>query len=145
MSYSAISDYETAMLVITFFAYHESTFNCGDCLKRNKDKKKRDEKKGCNYSLSAPVAKYHDIYQFKRCPGALKNSSYLELINLHGHWELGVLPFEGGLLDQPAKLVQAMRIISSLKLEHQKDVQEKARKWQKTKSASNSTSKYKTR
>lgn len=67
------------------------------------------------------------------------------LIEMHRQWELGVLPFEGGLLDQPAKFVEAMRAVEALKLEHQKDVQEKAKKWQTTKSQSNSTSKRKRR
>lgn len=91
------------------------------------------------------VAKYHEYYSFYRCPGALKTQWALSLIEMHRQWELGVLPFEGGLLQQPAKFVEAMRAIEALKLEHQKDVQEKAKKWQKTKSASNSRSKQSTR
>ncbi len=122
----------------------DTQFNCAACLKKNKQQF-RDTKKGCNKQALVDVAKYHEIYTFKRCPGALKSQTYIHLIEQHRQWELGVLPFEGGLLDQPAKYVEAMRLIESLKLEHQNDVLEKAKKWQKTKSASNSRSKQKTR
>jgi hypothetical protein len=57
---------------------------------------------------------------------------------LHGQFEGGQLPYEGGILDQPAKYIEVMRLISSLKFEHQKDLEAKAKKWQTTKSQSNS-------
>jgi hypothetical protein len=124
-------------LVATFFSIADPNFNCAACLKRNSEKH-RNEKKGCDIVSATPVAKYKELYTFYRCPGALKESSYYDLIELHRLWEQGVLPYEGGVLDQSAKYIDAMNIVGHLKAEHQKDLEEKARKWQKTKSQSNS-------
>lgn len=138
-SVSLLSEYETISIISTFFSLVDPQFNCAACLKKHKENY-RNERKGCNYPASQPVAKYHDIYTFYKCPGAIKSEWAYRIIEMHRQYELGVLPFEGGLLQQPAKLIDAMRMVEALKLEHQKDVQEKAKKWQKTKSASSSQS-----
>lgn len=140
-SFSALTEYETAKLIATFFSMNQAEFNCAACIKRHA-KKHRDEKKGCNVRSSKPVGAYHEIYTFYRCPGSMRDAGMVELIKQHRHWKLGVLPFEGGLLQQPAKYIEAMHLIDALEAEHQNDVLEKARKWQtKTKFQSNSRSK----
>jgi hypothetical protein len=50
----------------------------------------------------------------------------------------GVLPFDGGLLDQPAKIIDIFKMVENLQAENLKKAKEKAEKWQKTKSRSNS-------
>lgn len=137
MSEHQLSHIETVQIISTFFSMADNNFNCASCLKRH-TKEKRDTKKGCNSPLSTPVAKYNDYVTFYRCPGALRSGSMREVIDLHRQWEQGILPFEGGLLDQPAKFIEAMKLVDALKFEHQKDLEEKAKKqWQTTKSASN--------
>jgi hypothetical protein len=134
---SQMSDIETVQMIATFFSLTEPAFNCAACLIRYK-KEHRDSQKGCNAPTSRVVAKYHSFFEFKRCPGALKSQAMREIIQLHRLWESGVLPYDGGVLDQPAKIVEAMGLVDSLKFEHQKDLEAKAKKWQKTKSQSNS-------
>ena len=94
--------------------------------------------KGCNLPASRVVAEYSGFYKFKRCPGALKSGWAREILSMHLLWSNGVMPFEGGALDQPAKIVEAMQLIDALKAQHQRDLESKAKKWQKTKSASSS-------
>ena len=76
-----MSEIETVRLVSTFFSMADSKFNCSACLKRF-SKQFRDEKKGCNVNSSKPIAKYHDFYNFYRCPGSLKNKAYSEVASL---------------------------------------------------------------
>jgi hypothetical protein len=126
-------------LVSTFFSMADQAFNCAACLNRYK-KDHRDSSKGCNTPASRVVAEYQPFYKFRRCPGALKTNAAREIIGMHRLYEQGVLPFNGGFLEQPAKIVEAMGVVDALKFEHQKDLEEKAKKWQKTKSQSNSRS-----
>jgi hypothetical protein len=84
------------------------------------------------------VAKYHEYLRYYKCPGSFRSSAAMELLHLHRLFELGQLPYEGGILEQPAKFIEAMRLIDGLKLEHQKDLEAKAKRWQKTQSQSNS-------
>jgi hypothetical protein len=55
------------------------------------------------------------------------------------HFQRGVLPFKGGLFDQPAKIIEIFNLIENLDSERLKDLERK-QKWQKTPSKSNSRS-----
>lgn len=57
-------------------------------------------------------------------------------------FQAGVLPYQGGLMDQPSKIIEAFRIVENLEIELQKDME---KKWQKAPSKSNSASKNKKR
>lgn len=47
-----------------------------------------------------------------RCPYALVDAATWELVYLHAHWP-AVLPYAGGLYEQPAAYVQAMRLLDA--------------------------------
>lgn len=47
-----------------------------------------------------------------RCPMALMDDGSVELVALHRHWP-NALPYAGGIYDQPAVYVTAMRLIDS--------------------------------
>jgi hypothetical protein len=136
---STLSQIEMLRLVSTFNSITDNRFNCSVCIKST-SAAHREEKKRCNTPGEKPVAKYHDYLNYYRCPGAFRSQDSVELILAHRLWEQGVLPYDGGLLDQPAKYVEAMRLIDGLKIEHQKDLEFKAEKWRTTRSQSNSRS-----
>jgi len=47
--------------------------------------------------------------EIKRCPMAGMDPQVVEFMQLHGQWP--VLPFSGGIYDQPAAYVAAMRLL----------------------------------
>lgn len=126
-------------IISTFSAITEPKFNCATCLKST-SKEFRERTKACNAGGTKVIAKYHTFLNYYRCPGGFRGESYVELIRLNRLWENGVLPYEGGILDQPAKYIEAMKLIDGLRLEHQKDVEAKQARWQRTRSQSNSQS-----
>lgn len=136
-----MSEKENVHLIATFFTAVDPKYNCATCLLKVK-KDVREQKKACNQKSKEPVTKYHDIYNFYRCPSNFRLPSYRNLIKLHGLYLQGILPYNGGILEQPAKFIEAMNTIDALMAEHQKDLEAK-QKWQTTKSRSNSRSKSK--
>jgi len=136
---STLSQIETLTIIASFSALTQKAYNCASCLIHNKEEN-RIKKKFCNTPSPKPITDYKKYFNFYRCPGSFAASWAMEIISLNGLFELGQLPFEGGILEQPAKFIEAMRLVESLKNEHQKDLEAKAKKWQTTKSRSNSQS-----
>lgn len=50
------------------------------------------------------------------------------LLNLEAAYEKGTLPFQGGVMDQPAQLMDIISLISSLRAEREAAMQAKAAK-----------------
>lgn len=53
------------------------------------------------------------IGRFNTCPMPQITDQSLELIKLHNHYRQGVLPWSGGLYEQPKGYLDAMEIIES--------------------------------
>lgn len=90
--------------------------------------------KGCGQLTKTPVMKWKEKVYFFKCPTNFKSRYVEELIGLSRNFESGVLPYDGGLFDQPSKLVEAFNQINSLRIEDEiqrSKAQEKT--WQKTK------------
>jgi hypothetical protein len=73
--------------------------------------------KGCGSPLNNPVAKYKDRIVFYRCPANFYSGYVAELMSHARHLENGLLPYSGGLLEQPAKLVELLTLLNTLRLE----------------------------
>jgi len=117
------------LLSATFFSMADQNLNCAMCLKKNSEKI-RNERKGCNEPLPSAVGKHRNLYSFFRCPSSLKSKSYQNIIELHEQFDKGLLPFSGGILDQPYKLVEIMSYVADLKSEHYNDLKKQAEKKQ---------------
>lgn len=63
------------------------------------------------------MAKYKDKIIFYKCPANFYSPIVAELSNHARHIENGLLPYSGGLLEQPAKLVELFNLLSTLRLE----------------------------
>lgn len=63
------------------------------------------------------MAKYKDRLVFYKCPSNFY-SAYVAEIMMHArNIEKGLLPYAGGLLDQPAKFVELVAMINTLRVE----------------------------
>lgn len=94
--------------------------------------------KGCYGPINNPVAKWKDRIFFYKCPSNFYSQYIADLMSHARHIENGLLPYKGGLFDQPAKLIELYNLVNSLRIEDEiarlkKDFQE-VKKWQKTKS-----------
>lgn len=96
--------------------------------------------KGCSTPINNPVAKYKERILFYKCPANFYSPYVAELMGHARHLENGLLPYSGGLLDQPAKLVELLNLLNSLRIEDEinrlKKEATEAKKWQKTRSRS---------
>jgi hypothetical protein len=93
--------------------------------------------KGCSTESKRIVAKYKDKFVFYKCPTNYYSGYAASLITHAMNFDKGVLPYTGGLLDQPSKIVEAINQIQALIIEDQNNrAKEQARKWQTTNSRS---------
>lgn len=77
------------------------------------------EVQGCGGRPSKSIVRYAP-FELRTCPCTFQNrASFCELWALFDPFErLGVLPFSGGLAEQPAKVVEAFSILRSLKQDY---------------------------
>lgn len=122
---SRVSLDEKARLVATFFSIADANYNCAACHLKT-SAKVRDERKACNTPAEKPVASYHGVFDFHRCPGAFRDESAARIIMMHGLFDRGVLPYSGGVLEQPARFMAFMDFVTTLKAEHFSDLKKKA-------------------
>jgi hypothetical protein len=114
---------EMATMISTFMVIHDEKLKCSKCIKRL-TQQVRDSRMGCSVAATADVFHYKRTYFWDRCPANMWNGAYQELISSYRHFERGLLPFPGGLMDQPAKLIECFDLIESLILEDKKNRQE---------------------
>lgn len=122
-----MSEGEIKTIVASFFALSDRNFNCSDC-KKKMGQVARDQMKGCSKTLDKPVFTWNNKINFSTCPVNHYNHSIGVLMEYFRHFERGVLPFNGGLLDQPAKTLEVFNLFESLKTEMEIDAIKKREK-----------------
>jgi len=65
---------------------------------------------------------------YKKCIGNEYNGFWASLINYFPKYDKGLLPFDGSIMDQPAKFVEAMGLVHNLIIEKDNEREQKARK-----------------
>lgn len=86
-------------------------FDCATCTIRHCDES--GDIPGSKGRASWPVWELAGE-QYYTCPLPAITPLSRELKRLHHHYEQGLLPFAGGVLDQPAGFMRAMEIIDSV-------------------------------
>jgi hypothetical protein len=125
-------------IVATFVSIHNSNFHCRTSERKGcfelVPKWRRDQMKGCGELSVKPVMIWKDRLRFFKCPTNIKNGYVEELIGLNRQYENGILPYEGSLFSQPAKLVEVFNQTNSLRLDEEiSRSKHEEKKWQKTK------------
>lgn len=112
---------------------HNSEFHCHKCKLRT-SQEARDKRKACSKLSDKEIFQIDSKVFYRLCPANYWNASSQELIGIYGKFEKGLLPFKGGIMDQPAKFIEVMDLVESFTLKHQEEMTRKAqKKWQKTK------------
>jgi hypothetical protein len=103
----------------------DKNYQCDKCRKRFA-KSFRNQRKSC--SLGKTLTHEWNGLKFYRCLGSFFNPGHFIINDLYRHYRNGILPFSGGLFDQPNKIIEALHLAESIA------VQEEEKQWQKTKS-----------
>lgn len=125
-----LTDAEMVGIISTFSSIHEENFNCNNCKKRM-GQIARDDLKGCSKILKSDVANWRNQITFQTCPVNFYSQAFAVYIDLFRHFENGILPFKGGLLEQPNKIMEVFNLIESLKIERSNERQKKQEKMAK--------------
>lgn len=121
---SSISHKEHVELRSTLHALTNRDFICSQCQAKYANSPEQSEKyrriKGCEKQLPMPVHKIRQGQiglQYLSCIGNYFSYSSMTWINFYNSFEQGVLPFEGGYMDQPSKFIDVMNIVGNYKQE----------------------------
>lgn len=113
----------------TLESKHEKIFNCGACVSqfggeaRNLARRKH---KGC-FDTVTRVHKLDNLIYYS-CIGNYTHSSVDYLIELYLNFQRGVMPFAGGIQEQPNKIIEIFQIIEQVNAEKQTAIIEAERK-----------------
>jgi hypothetical protein len=120
---SSVTLDEWIILISTLYSIEEEKFDCSKCLKKYAQRTDYEAmtaklrlSKSCESFQSQPV---HQIeaegvrLSFTTCIGNFKRPSMLRWVEAHRQYQTGILPFSGGFLDQPNKVIEIFNLISS--------------------------------
>lgn len=122
----------------------DAEYNCNMC--KNKyaripDRQKQYQtKKGCFETYPNSLLQYspnhsmkgHAKILYNHCPARFFNAGVAGLISYNDKFQSGIMPFDGGYYEQPAKFVEIMDLVHNLineyKSEQQKTLDKHGRK-----------------
>lgn len=108
-------------------------FQCQYCLSRDEPGSKaqriRKTGKGCEQPQHRPVHLHKEL-KFYRCPGNFYSVQGVYWVQVHSRFESGMMPYPGGLLEQPNKLMEIFEVIESYKRDKIEEEQKKIQKAQ---------------
>lgn len=85
------------------------------------------ERSGCNKFLDTPI-NHLDKFSFNSCLCNFKNPLIHYFITITDNYERGVLPHNGSLSEQSARLIDVILLISSIRQEHLAKMRERLEK-----------------
>lgn len=112
-------------------------YDCSVCKKKYKDperQKSHQKRLGCDGSVD-PNLKISNqglpSFTLNKCLGNYFNYQAMFALNTFPKYEKGIMPWEGGLYDQPAKFVELMGLIHTLKIAKEEELNRKTAKYRR--------------
>lgn len=124
-------------IVSTFMTLTEPRYRCFDCKRKYKTDPEKDRKNreamACNYYAQKPRHQYKPDFNNKgnpkilyyNCIGNHYYGQWASIINYYPQYKDGILPFSGGLMEQPAKFVEVMDLVHNLIRENEQETERK--------------------
>lgn len=118
-----MTTYDNITISATFIYMTEDKFRCESKLKKlakregfENAKKRMQKDNGCGvyrqgYRYDIDGIRYHE------CLCGFRSHSMGMYLDLEDQFSRGILPFEGSYMDQPAKIIEIMARVTSLKLD----------------------------
>ena len=106
----------------------DNKFSCSTCLESPKDPLLNKTKRERMHCFDLKQGKHHYKFlnlEYKWCIGNYYSEYAREIIDLYFAYEKGIMPYRGALTDQPAKAMEAFRIIEYYKSEYEKATKKK--------------------
>lgn len=132
-----MGEYFSVVTTFNILADKHQTFNCNKCIadlkKFESDEiiEKEKKRKHCTTIKSGnPIVDLQQNsvgFEYYTCVGNFYDKSVENLLSMAGKFEAGIMPYDGGLFDQPAKLVEALDLCQNLKMKHQTDMMKNGR------------------
>ena len=117
MKLSGVTDGDYVELLIGFEILSEKKWRCDMCI-RSTDAATRKAVKGCEggkqFSIRANGA---EAFKLDRCLGNYYSPAVGFWFRAYRQFQAGMLPFEGALLDQPAKVLDIFNVFESIEAE----------------------------
>lgn len=104
--------YDTLMIRSTVEILYNPSFNCSVCVKKT-DENYRENRKGCTGKRPIKRPAFQGV-EYTKCPGNFYSPGHAQLLEVHRLHRKGVMAFEGGILDQPSKYIDAMGLLETL-------------------------------
>ncbi len=110
--------------------------DCFTCKNKYSGSKERQDllfkQKNCKKIAPQPSLKYKPehsmsgsaVILYSTCPANFKNIGTTILINHYSKYKTGIMPYSGGIMEQPAKFVEVMDLVQNLieELETKKEI-----------------------
>lgn len=133
MDISSLTNYDVALLRGSWLALTNEEYQCEKHYEKLALRADADvvipyerKKKGCGvYSEEPRVTVDGFNYHMCLCHKGFHHPNFGTLVLMHEAYEKGILPFEGPLVDQPAKIIDIFNILNSFNLERQQELQKK--------------------
>jgi hypothetical protein len=133
---SKLSDADYALINATWLNLTNEDFQCKrteGLLSNRSDAevaiKAIRQKKGCGVITKHSKVEIDSIaFHSCLCHENFQHPLMGSFLTLETAYSKGTLPFTGGLMDQPAQIIDILSLISSLRAEHDLDIQTKAAK-----------------
>lgn len=109
-------------------------FVCKNRYKTEQDKREKlKEVMGCSHISSKPKHTYrpefnndgNPIINYNNCVGNHFFSTWTSIINYYSKFSSGILAYDGGYMEQPAKFVEVMELVHNLIRENEQTTERK--------------------
>jgi len=114
MRMNTLSEYETLTVTASIWSIFDKRWNCYHCIK-SKDHERIKKIQGCEFTPRT----FYKIEGFKlnRCLGNFTSREVLGFFEMFKLYSKGIMPFDGCMSDQPAKLIDLFNMIDLLQAE----------------------------
>lgn len=132
---SSLSEYDYALINATWLNLMDENFKCkkveAELSKRSDAEiqiKIQRISKGCGVLSDSPKIEINHVgFHSCLCHESFQHPQLGYFMSIYQNYEKGILPFSGGLMDQPAQIVELLGLISNLHSEREFALQEKER------------------
>jgi hypothetical protein len=116
---SGVTFKEWVELKATLHAIEDNRFNCQKCLSQYQGRPDGEQmlakaraNKGCQELKTQPIHKIGNEISFRTCIGNFVRPQVYGYLEAFRRYEQGVMPYSGGLFEQPAKIIDVFGVIS---------------------------------